>query len=160
MVITMYLITFVLFFLWLAFAENVRPDTIIIGLIFAIGIGLFNKKLFDNKKIPVVSVFKKAGILIYYLAMLLKDIFIANFHVAKIVLSPKINIEPVTINYKTSLQSDFLRVLLANSITLTPGTLTVNMEDDILEVHCLDVSFAEDFTELGFETILMKVEGA
>jgi len=156
----MYLITFILFILWLAFAENVRPDTIIIGLIFAIAIGLFNKNLFASKRMTFASVVKRASILFYYAIMLLKDIFIANFHVAKIVLSPRINIKPITINYETKLKSDFLRVLLANSITLTPGTLTVSMEDNILEIHCLDIAFAEDFKDLGFENILLKVEEA
>jgi len=156
----MYLITFILFLLWLAFAENVRPDTIIIGLIFAVAVSLFNKKLFDSKRISFSSNVKKALILFYYTIMLLKDILIANFHVAKIVLSPKININPITINYETKLKSDFLRALLANSITLTPGTLTVSMTGNILEVHCLDVAFAEDFKDLGFENILLKVEEA
>jgi len=83
---------------------------------------------------------------------------VSNIHVALIVLSPKINISPVIMEYKTNLNNNFLKVVLANSITLTPGTLTIKLTDESFTIHCLDTKFADDMNDLVFEKILKRME--
>jgi multicomponent Na+:H+ antiporter subunit E len=65
------------------------------------------------------------------------NIIRANVEVALVVLNPRLPINPRIISYKTRLEGDFKKVVLANCITLTPGTITVDIRDDILYVHGL-----------------------
>ena len=74
------------------------------------------------------------------------------------ILSPGFQNKPVIIHFKTDLKSRTARVLLANSITLTPGTITVSLEDDVYTVHCLDKSLAEGIDSSVFVKLLKKLE--
>lgn len=72
-----------------------------------------------------------------YFPWLLKEILVANLHVARIILMPTLPISPILVHYKSSQKTDLGRALYANSITLTPGTITTGVEGDELEVHSL-----------------------
>lgn len=73
-----------------------------------------------------------------YLFWLLVALVRANADMARRVLSPSLPIRPAMVRISTSLRSDLGRLVLANSITLTPGTLSVDIEDDVLLVHWID----------------------
>lgn len=79
-----------------------------------------------------------------YLAVFLAALLRSNLDMARRVLSPALPIRPEIVRVPTRMRSDFGRLLLANSITLTPGTLTVDLEDDMLEVHWIDVGEESD----------------
>jgi multicomponent Na+:H+ antiporter subunit E len=86
----------------------------------------------------------------------------ANFHVAKIVLSPKLPINPGIVEFETNLKSDFAKMVLANSITLTPGTFTVDIVENRYYIHWLEVSATDEesvYKEIAesFEKILLKI---
>ena len=66
--------------------------------------------------------------------------------------------EPVIVHVHTNLKTETARVILANSITLTPGTITVSLTDDDLLVHCLDKSLAEGMENSSFVKLLEKME--
>jgi multicomponent Na+:H+ antiporter subunit E len=68
------------------------------------------------------------------------EIVKANWDVAKRVVTPTVNINPGIVKIKTKLKSNLGRLVLANSITLTPGTLTIDVIDDTLYIHWIDVS--------------------
>ena len=63
----------------------------------------------------------------------------ANIDVARRVINPSLPINPGIVAIKTNLKSDQAKLFLANSITLTPGTLTVDIVDDTLYIHWIDV---------------------
>lgn len=94
-----------------------------------------------------------------YLLILIQEVIKANIDVAKIVLNPKIHVDPVVVSFKTKLKQDFTKTILANSITLTPGTITINFEDDVYMIHCLKSEFAGGLGNSKFEEILLKIEG-
>jgi len=73
-----------------------------------------------------------------YLGALLLALLRANLDMARRVLTPSLPIRPAMVRITTSLRSDLGRLVLANSITLTPGTLSVDIEDDALLVHWID----------------------
>jgi len=73
-----------------------------------------------------------------YLGALLLALLRANLDMARRVLTPALPIRPAMVQINTSLRSDLGRLVLANSITLTPGTLSVDVEDDALTVHWID----------------------
>ncbi len=101
---------------------------------------------------------KKAPVLLAYFFILIKEIIIANFQMMKIVTSKKAEIHPVMIKVKIPLKTNVARVLLANSITLTPGTITAELEDDYFTIHCVDASFAEGIENSSFVKILERLE--
>jgi len=86
----------------------------------------------------------------------------ANFDVAYRVLHPRMPIRPGIVKIKTKIRSDLGRVCLANSITLTPGTFTVDIKDDVLYIHCIyvrhtDIEQASQDILKPFESLLIKV---
>jgi len=77
---------------------------------------------------------------ILYMGWLLYQIVLANFHVFKLATSPRPieqNIDPRIFTFKTRLKTDFAKFILANSITLTPGTVTIRIQGDIFYVHAI-----------------------
>jgi multicomponent Na+:H+ antiporter subunit E len=74
-----------------------------------------------------------------YLPWLLYQIMLSTLHVAYLALHPKMKdrIDPTIVTFKTILKTDIAKVALANSITLTPGTITVRIEKDIFYVHAI-----------------------
>lgn len=149
-----YLLSFLVF--WIFLAEKLNLEVFILGFVVSIIVFILNKdsfsfnlKKFDTEKIKNM---------LKYLTLLIKEIITANFLVAKVVLSPKMDISPEMIVYETKLKSDINKAILANSITLTPGTLTVTLKDNKLRVHCLKKEYIEDVIDSKFEKILLKME--
>ena len=101
---------------------------------------------------------KKAPVLLAYFFILIKEIIVANIQMMKIVTSKNADIHPVMIKVQIPLKTNVARVLLANSITLTPGTITAELEDDYFTIHCVDVSFAEGIENSSFVKILERLE--
>ena len=81
--------------------------------------------------------------LLAYLPWLVKEIVVANLQVIRIVLSRRIVVEPVLLPLRATQRSALARVIYGNSITLTPGTLTLDVDGEDLLVHALDRSGAE-----------------
>ena len=81
--------------------------------------------------------------LLVYIPVFAYQCLKSNIDVALRVLAPGLQIKPGIVRIRTSLKSDAARVFLANSITLTPGTMTVEMRDDVLYIHWIEVG-AED----------------
>jgi len=74
---------------------------------------------------------------LFYLPWLLKEIFVANVIVVRACLKAEQDINPALVKVKTRCQTDLGKTLFANSITLTPGTVTIEVERDLLLVHAL-----------------------
>jgi multicomponent Na+:H+ antiporter subunit E len=85
----------------------------------------------------------RLGALALYLPWLLWEILLAAAHVAKVVLHPKMPIDPSLIRFNSRLPNVVAKVILANSITLTPGTITVDLHGDEFLVHALTGGTAE-----------------
>ena len=88
---------------------------------------------------------------ITYLPWLIYQIVLANIDVAKRALSPGMPIDPRVVTFKTMLKSDVARTALANSITLTPGTVTIDIVDDVFYVHAIAKEPADDLLEGAME---------
>jgi len=82
----------------------------------------------------------KTGIrFLLYLPWFLFQIVLSTLHVTFLALHPKMKdkIDPTIVTFKTSLKTDIAKVALANSITLTPGTITIRIEDQVFYVHAI-----------------------
>ena len=150
---------FILYFvLWVALNGRWTTEVGIFGLIISAGMYWFTCKYMNYKPSTDLKAIKKLGFIIVYLFTLLSEVIKANIKVITLVLSRKIEIEPELVYFKTDLKSEVARVVLANSITLTPGTVTVLLEDDVYCVHCLDKNMAHGIEENVFVRMLRKME--
>lgn len=95
----------------------------------------------NNTKNPINKRFPEGGVkfynsIIFYFPWLLKEMLLSSIGVAKLVLTPK-KLEPKILKVKTGIKSNIGKVIFANSITLTPGTFTIDIEKDSVLVHYL-----------------------
>lgn len=95
---------------------------------------------------------------LHYIIVLIKEIIKANFTVIGLLFTSKYELEPAIVRFHVNLKSKFARVMLADSITLTPGTITVSMVEGDYIVHCLDKSLAEGIDRSVFVELLEKLE--
>ena len=89
----------------------------------------------------------------------MKEILLANLNVCKMILSEEEEIDPALVQFQTDMQTPAGRAFYANAITLTPGTITVSLEDDTYVVHCLDESMAQGLSDAKLEQMLHELEG-
>lgn len=92
-----------------------------------------------------------------YIGLLLTEIVKCNLALTRIVFAPKLEVKPHLVTFRTPLKDGF-KSALADSITLTPGTITVSVEDDRFCVHCLDKELAEGMEDSVFVKLLEEME--
>ena len=105
-----------------------------------------------------ISLMRRSVSFLYYTGVLIVEIIKSNLQVMHLTLTDREIVEPVIISYRTRLRSKLGRVILANSITLTPGTITISLEEDELVIHCLDKTIAEGIENSTFEQLLERME--
>jgi multicomponent Na+:H+ antiporter subunit E len=121
---------------WLIIIPSISLVQIVVGSIVAFAITIYSFDATTSSKpfnINLLYIFK----FIRFSLVLLVEIVKSNIEVAKIILSPKLKIKPKFIKINNPLKSDFNRVLYGNAITLTPGTITVELEKDYIIIHAL-----------------------
>jgi len=94
---------------------------------------------------------------ILYVPWLIYQVILANILVARLVLSPGLKIEPQVFSFKTRLKTDLARTTYGNSITLTPGTITVDVNGDEFYIHALAGNFADDLLTGEMEKRISKI---
>ncbi len=148
-----------LFILWVIFNGKVTLEIVTVGLIVSIAVTAFSKKFFFHETKSTKNIVKESLMTIAYFGILIVEIIKANAAVLTIMLSKEIEIEPCFCYFTTDLKNPIHRILLANSITLTPGTITVELSDKgVYKVHCLDKSFAPGMDDSIFVKMLRKME--
>lgn len=151
----MYLIFFLI---WVIFNGQFTLEIAAFGVVIAGLMYAFICRFMNYKPKTDIILAKKLIFILQYLFILVKEIIKANFAVIKMITSSRYDIEPVVIRFKTDLKTTSARILLANSITLTPGTITVSMEGDEYVVHCLDKELAAGINSSIFVTLLERLE--
>jgi len=116
-----------------------------LGVLSCALVAYMSSDLLFKKRIRSRRMFKEVAAFLAYLPWLFYQIFIANIYVAKIALGPGVSkkISPHIIKFRTRLISEMAIAAFANSITLTPGTITVRIEGSCFYVHALDVPLAD-----------------
>ena len=150
----MYLLYFVL---WVAFAGAITLEICIFGLVIAAAIFWFTCKFMDHSIEKELKYYKKSLKFIKYLLVLIDEIRKANVQTIKMILS-KQEVKPTLVDFTTDLKTEKGKVILANSITLTPGTITVALEESRYIVHCLDESMAPGMDKSVFVELITDLE--
>lgn len=137
-------ITVILLLFWVAVSGSLKWPQLIVGLAAAIFVTYFNRNLLITAEERPPIRLRTVIWLFGYMFKLLWAIVVANFQVAWLVLHPKMPIEPNLVSLDIDIKRVSSRVLLANSITLTPGTLTVLADDKKFLVHALTIPTGEE----------------
>ena len=143
---------------WIIFNGSVTAEILLFGVAVAGAMFGFICNFMDYSLKKELALYRKVPLLFRYVLVLLKEIITANLTVIRMILTRKETMEPVLVHVHTDLKSEVSRVILANSITLTPGTITVSMTGQELLVHCLDKSLAEGMEDSVFVRLLQKLE--
>ena len=148
-----------LLLLWIIFNGRFTVEILILGTIFSAAICLFASRFLGYSFRRELKMLKCFPDLVGYLFVLLIEIIKANFILLKMIFKGPEKLTPAICHFHTGLNSAVSRTILADSITLTPGTITVSMHEDEFYVHCLDRSLAEGISESSFVKRLERMEG-
>ena len=159
------IVLFILAFLvWLLLTWPPNWQEAAAGVFIAAFVAFMTGDLFVKRPHVLKHPLRYWYFIVYYLPLFLWECFKANIDVAYRVLHPRLPIRPGIVKVKTKLKTDVGLTFLANSITLTPGTMSVDIDKDrgILYIHCINVreTDTDKATEIivkPFENILMKI---
>ncbi len=146
----------VLMAFWVIVSGTLHWQHLFAGLMAVSAVTLANRGMMSRLK-PEEHGFRPL-LLGRILLNLLVDIVRANFQVARIVLSREMPIEPRLVTFETKLRLPMSKAFLANAITLTPGTLTVDVEDERFVVHCLTRESAESLRDWDVRRLIGEME--
>ena len=148
----------VLFFLiWLVLAGEMTLGTCLWGVAVSALLSWACRKFLGQRRRPWRGL-GEIGACVSYLWYLLREILKAGFVVMRLIYTKGAQVEPKLICFDTTLRSDRARTVLADTITLTAGTITVTAEDGRFCVHALDASLAEGIEHCEFQRRLEKLE--
>ncbi|MGN1084437.1 MAG: Na+/H+ antiporter subunit E [Lachnospiraceae bacterium] len=148
----------ILFALWLIFNGKITLEIVLFGAVLSLAVYLFCWRFLEyspKRELHALCILPQG---IGYFFVLLIEIVKANCAVISLIVSPKYEPEPVLVTFRTDLKTDLAKTVLANSITLTPGTITVELTEDEFKVHCLDKEMAEGLCDSIFVRLLRTME--
>ena len=149
---------FLFLLFWILLNGKLNLEIFLFGIGISTAVYWFICRYMDYSVKKDIMLAKSLGILLYYMIVLIREIFWANWNVLKLVYSVKYEPEPAIVYFTATFKTGLARVLLANSITLTPGTISVSVEGDRFCVHCLDKTFSQGIESSDFVRILHKME--
>lgn len=154
------MVAIAMFLLWIIFNSKLNWEIVSFGVVISLALSWFVQRFL----VPELTLKKQWGVLkrlpayLRYAGLLVWEIIKANFSVMYLILSDRVIVSPKLSNFHTNLKTRAARAALADSITLTPGTITVHMQGDEFLVHCLDESMESGLFESDFEKQLQQIE--
>lgn len=151
----MYLLLYVL---WIVLNGKITAEICLLGILIVGAVGIIAGGLFQYKPRNEWDIYKKAPLFVCYAAVLIWEILKANFAVLRFIINEKAAIEPALVSFDVDLKTEGARFLLANSITLTPGTITVITNGNRFTVHALSSDMLDGVESSTFVRLLKKME--
>ncbi|MCP6682436.1 Na+/H+ antiporter subunit E [Bacillus nakamurai] len=142
---------------WMFLTNSLSTAGFIIGFIVGLA-ALFFFRRFFSRPFYVWKIWSLVKLFLIFM----KELYLANVSVLQTIMSPKLNIRPGIFAFKTELTEDWEITLLSLLITLTPGTLVMDISDDrsILYIHAMDIDDAEKAIHdirVSFEKAIQEV---
>lgn len=134
-ILSLSLVMFVIWLLMTGFDVQELVVGVIVSLTLAIILGKYVNFSFGLSIVPKLLLF-----IVLYIPTLIIELIKANLDVAKRVLDPKLPIKPGIVKVPTAIKNDTGKLILANSITLTPGTISIDADDENVYIHWIEVS--------------------
>ena len=148
----------ILFAFWLLLSGYFVPFLLTMGLLSAIAVAMLGRRmdLVDHEGHPIQLSWR----LIFYWPWLFKEIAISAWSVSRVILDPRLPISPTLVRAKTSQKTTVGLVTYANSITLTPGTISVDVTPGEILVHALTREGADGLLEGEMDRRVSRFEGS
>lgn len=147
-----------LFLFWIILSGMFDYFHLTLGVISCSIVTIMSHDLFFKPGASIKKHSRKIIMFLRYIPWLLYRILLANLHVVYLVLNPKTLIDPQIVRFKSILESDIARVTFANSITLTPGTITMDIADNgEFFVHALSRKAAENLLTGSMEKRVARI---
>ena len=148
-----------LFLFWIILNGRLTLDVVVFGLAISAGLTLFTRKFLGLSRDRDREFFSEWRRLAAYVFYLIGEVIKANFAVIRRILTFSEPPDPVLVKFDSDIKGGTAKALLANSITLTPGTITVDIDGDDFMVHALEREYAVDIDRSGFVERLEAMEG-
>jgi len=147
-----------LFAFWLGLSGHYTPLLLTLGVVSCVLVVYLSHRMeaIDEEGVPLQVSLR----ILAYLPWLLKEIFVANIVVAKVILRPQLKISPRIVFFHGTQKTDLGRAIYANSITLTPGTITTGVNGNEFEIHALRAADLETGEEQAMDLRCSRVEGS
>ena len=145
-----------LYLLWLLLSGYFEPLLLGLGLASTVLVVVIAHRMdvIDHEGVPLQL---RLGI-VGYLIWLAREIAKSNLAVVRLIIDPALPINPRIIRVRATQKTDLGKVIHANSITLTPGTVSIELEPDVIIVHAIDRGAAEGTLEGGMDRRVTAVE--
>ncbi|KPU63961.1 cation:proton antiporter [Thermococcus sp. EP1] len=145
----------ILFIIWMFLTSSFDPQELVMGVIFSLIVGALTYEVFTEKGLANLNP-RRIAYFVAYIPYFIWAMIMANLDVAYRVLHPKRPINPGIVECKTTLTNNTGKLVLANSITLTPGTITLDVKGDRYFIHWIDVK--DESVEGASESITKPFE--
>lgn len=150
--------TILLFCFWLLLSGETNPILVFSGIISSLLVSYLSKDLLISERDLRKGLLRFINFL-KYLPYLIYEIILANIDLVYRVLHPKLPIDPVIVKFSSDLETDFCIVIYANSITLTPGTVTIDVDKKKeFIVHSLVSNYAQSLMTGKMEKRIKDIE--
>jgi multicomponent Na+:H+ antiporter subunit E len=146
------------FLLWVIFNGSITLEICLFGIVIAAAIFAFTCKFMDYSIEKEKKLFRNALKFLRYVCVLIIEIVKANMTVVHMILSEKEEQQPALVHFHSDLKTPIGKTLLANAITLTPGTITVTLDGSDYTVHCLDESLGCGMDDTVFVKLISEIE--
>ena len=149
-----------LYSIWLILNDHYTVEVCLLGLVLTILLGGLLYVLFGYTPGRDFKILKNVPLFLWYLCVLFIEIIKANISVLSSILNVHRTLSPTIVTFHPGLRTSFGRFILANSITLTPGTITVEVNDekDLFTVHCLKRNLLDISEDARFIRLIRKME--
>ena len=146
-----YLTVFVASYLFYLSLSAWKPLDFVTGFVTASIVSVVLAPVVSTRASPLTATLQRLVRLVVYVPYLLKEIAVANLQIAYVVLHPDLPIDPKIVQLRAAVWDDAAVTALANSITLTPGTLTVSVSERSFDIHSLTAGSRTDLFDGGLE---------
>ena len=150
---------FLLFGFWVLLNGRWTAEIAVVGLVVCAALYAFMAAFMGYSPRKEWAVVKRLGRILGYAVYLAGEVVKSAFQVLRLIWSPRLVPEPRLISVRTKLRTAAGKVVLSDSIPLTPGTITVNVKGNRMLVHGRDTSFEIDENDFEMERRVMRVEG-
>ena len=140
----------VVFAFWLVISASLAWMDLALGVVLSLLLGWWSVRFLWSGDAPRLSL-REATVLLRQSPGFGLRILLSALHVARLVLDPRLPIEPRLVTCRTRLRREISRIAFAQAVTLTPGTLTVDMRGGDFLLHCLDEASAEHILDGSLE---------
>lgn len=150
---------FIFFFLlWIILNGRITLEIVLFGLAIAALITTVVRRMTPLSAENERMLFRNAPLLLVYVLNLILEIIKASLQVMTVIWNPAKQPDPVIVEFDSGLNSAFANILLANSITLTPGTITLDQKNGHFVIHCLRKEYADGMGDLSFLRLLRRLK--